>query len=63
VLSIGRLVGAGVGAALAGVALSGGAKASAVHTTLLIAGALCLVVGVPLSAQLRAPRVAEPVPA
>jgi predicted MFS family arabinose efflux permease len=63
VLSIGRLVGAGVGAALAGVALSGGAKASAVHTTLLCAGALCLVIGVPLSARLRPPHVAEPVPA
>ena len=63
VLSIGRLVGAGVGAGLAGAALSGGPKASAVHDTLLIAGALCLLVGVPLSALLQARRVVEPVAA
>ena len=60
-LSIGRLVGAGVGAGLAGAALSGGAHASAVHDTLLFAAALCLFVGVPLSALLHAPRVGEPV--
>jgi hypothetical protein len=61
-LSIGRLVGAGVGAGLAGLALSGGATASTVHTALLCAGAVCLLIGVPLSALLRAPRVAAPVP-
>jgi MFS family permease len=62
-LSIGRLVGAGAGAGLAGAALAGGAHASAVHDTLLCAGALCLLVGVPLSVLLHAPRVGEPVAA
>jgi sugar phosphate permease len=57
ILSIGRLVGAGLGAGLAGVALSGGATASTVHSALLFAAALCLFVGVPLATLLRAPRV------
>jgi len=63
-LSIGRLVGAGAGAGLAGIALSGGAKASSVHDTLLVAAAVCLVAGVPMSALLRPPRVSaeQPVP-
>jgi predicted MFS family arabinose efflux permease len=57
ILSIGRLVGAGVGAGLAGVALSGGATASTVHGALLFAAGLCVLVGVPLASLLRAPRV------
>ncbi|MHB8691073.1 MAG: MFS transporter [Solirubrobacteraceae bacterium] len=57
ILSIGRLVGAGLGAGLAGVALSGGATASTVHSALLFAAGLCLFVGVPLATLLRAPRV------
>lgn len=55
VLSIGRLTGAAVGAALAGIALSGGPSASAVHTALLIACAGCLVGGLPACMFLRAP--------
>jgi MFS transporter, DHA2 family, methylenomycin A resistance protein len=55
VLSIGRLVGAAIGAALAGIALAGAASASAVHTALLIACAGCLVCGLPACMFLRAP--------
>ncbi|HET9073964.1 MAG TPA: MFS transporter [Solirubrobacteraceae bacterium] len=51
-LSFMRLLGAGVGAGLAGVALSGGATASAVHTALAVGAGLCLFVGLPLSARL-----------
>ena len=58
-LSVGRLLGAAVGAGLAGVALSGTLTASTVHHTLLIGAALCLVVGIPASTCLRA----RPVPA
>jgi MFS family permease len=53
-LSVGRLLGAAVGAALAGVALSGTLTASTVHHTLLLGAALCLVVGIPASTFLRA---------
>lgn len=61
VLSVGRLLGAAVGAGLAGVALSGTLTASTVHHTLLVGAALCLVVGIPASSALttrlrRAPR-------
>jgi len=48
-LSVGRLLGAAIGAGLAGVALSGTLTASTVHHTLLLAAALCIVVGVPAS--------------
>jgi predicted MFS family arabinose efflux permease len=51
-LSVGRLVGAAVGAGLAGVALSHGVTDSTVHTTLLIAGAACLVLGIPAASRL-----------
>ncbi len=52
ILSVGRLLGAAVGAALAGVALSGTLTASTVHHTLLLAAGLCLVVGIPASSLL-----------
>jgi DHA2 family methylenomycin A resistance protein-like MFS transporter len=51
-LSVGRLLGAAVGAGLAGVALGTGVTASTVHTTLLVACAACLVLGVPAAARL-----------
>ena len=40
-LSVGRLLGAAVGAGLAGIALSGTLTATTVHDTLLAAAALC----------------------
>ncbi len=46
-LSVGRLLGAAVGAGLAGVALSGTLTASTVHHTLLIGAATCLIIGLP----------------
>jgi MFS family permease len=49
VLSVGRLLGAAIGAGLAGVALSGTLTASTVHHTLLLGAVLCLVVGIPAS--------------
>jgi MFS family permease len=57
-LSVGRLVGAGAGAGLAGLALTGGAQASTVHTALLVACAVCVFVGLPMALLLGAP--AEP---
>jgi MFS family permease len=53
-LSVGRLLGAAVGAGLAGVALTGTLTASTVHHALLLGAALCLVVGIPASISLRA---------
>ncbi len=53
-LSVGRLLGAAIGAGLAGVALSGTLTASTVHHTLLLGAAVCLVVGIPASTCLRA---------
>jgi MFS family permease len=53
-LSVGRLLGAAVGAGLAGVALSGTLTASTVHHTLLVAAAVCLVIGIPASTALGA---------
>jgi MFS transporter, DHA2 family, methylenomycin A resistance protein len=47
VLSVGRLLGAGVGASLAGLAISHTIDASTVHHTLLVGAALCFVVGIP----------------
>jgi MFS family permease len=52
-LSVGRLLGAAVGAGLAGVALTGALSADVVHHTLLIGGAICLVVGLPAAFCLR----------
>jgi predicted MFS family arabinose efflux permease len=51
-LSVGRLLGAAVGAGLAGLALSGGADAATVHRALLVAGAACVVIGIPAAARL-----------
>jgi MFS family permease len=55
-LSLGRLLGAGVGTALAGAAIAGGATASSVHTSLLIGCAVCLLLGVPAASRLGPPR-------
>jgi predicted MFS family arabinose efflux permease len=55
VLSVGRLLGAAVGGALGGLALSGGTSASTVHDSLLVASAICLLLGVPASLLLGAP--------
>lgn len=52
-LSIGRLLGAAIGAGLAGVALSGTLTASTVHKALLLGAAICLVIGIPAAASLR----------
>jgi predicted MFS family arabinose efflux permease len=60
VLSVGRLLGAAVGAALGGVALSGTLTASTVHHALLLAAGLCLVIGIPASSLLGGPRAAAP---
>jgi predicted MFS family arabinose efflux permease len=53
VLSIGRLLGAATGASLGGLALFGGASASAAHGALLVASAACLLAGIPACALLR----------
>jgi predicted MFS family arabinose efflux permease len=52
ILSVGRLLGAAVGAGLAGIALSGTLTASTVHQTLLFSAALCLLIGIPASSML-----------
>jgi len=59
-LSVGRLLGAAVGAGLAGVALSGTLTAATVHHTLLIGAAVCLLVGIPSSLCLRSASLAAP---
>jgi MFS family permease len=58
-LSVGRLLGATVGASLAGIALSGTLTASTVHRTLLLGATLCVVVGLPAATRLTA-RAAQP---
>ena len=63
VLSVGRLLGAAVGAGLAGVALSGTLTASTVHHTLLAGAAICLLIGIPASSLLGRRSVAEAGPA
>jgi MFS transporter, DHA2 family, methylenomycin A resistance protein len=55
VLSVGRLVGAAVGAGLAGLVLSGGTEAATVHDAMLLACALCVLVGIPASTRLGTP--------
>lgn len=55
VLSVGRLLGAAVGAGVAGLAVSEGADAARVHEVLLVAALICVAVGVPAVAWLRAP--------
>jgi MFS family permease len=57
-LSFGRLVGAAVGAGLAGVALAGILTAATVHHTLLLGALVCLVVGIPASFYLSGDRPA-----
>jgi predicted MFS family arabinose efflux permease len=51
-LSVGRLLGAAVGAGLAGIALASGVNASTVHVALLIGCAACLLFGVPAASRL-----------
>lgn len=51
-LSGGRLIGAGIGAAVAGVALGGSVTASNVHDALLGGAALCVLVGMPAAMRL-----------
>ena len=55
ILSVGRLVGAGVGAGLGGIVLSGGTDASTVHDAMLLACILCVAVGIPASTRLGTP--------
>ena len=55
ILSVGRLVGAGVGAGLGGAVLSGGIDASMVHEAMLLACILCVAVGIPASTRLGTP--------
>lgn len=66
VLSLGRLVGAGAGAGLAGLALAPGVTAANVRGALLAGAVLCLVAGLPgavgLGAGSRARHGAEPAP-
>lgn len=52
-LSIGRLLGAAIGSALAGVALSGRLTAATTHHALLISAGVCIVIGIPGSLGLR----------
>jgi MFS family permease len=63
VLSVGRLVGAAIGAGLAGVALSGTLTATTVHHALLFGAALCLLVGIPACGLLGGGALAEAGPA
>ncbi|MGO9958425.1 MAG: MFS transporter [Solirubrobacteraceae bacterium] len=51
-LSVGRLLGAAIGAGLGGIALSGTLTADTVHHALLIGAALCLLIGIPASTAL-----------
>ena len=63
VLSVGRLVGAAVGAGLAGIALSGTLTAMTVHHALLFGAGLCLLVGIPACGLLGGGALAEAGPA
>jgi MFS transporter, DHA2 family, methylenomycin A resistance protein len=51
-LSMGRLLGAAIGAGLAGVALAGTLTSSTVHHALLLGGLICLVIGIPAATML-----------
>ncbi len=55
ILSVGRLLGAGIGAGLGGLVLAGGTDASTVHGAMLLACILCVVVGIPASTRLGIP--------
>lgn len=63
ILSVGRLLGAGIGAGLGGLVLAGGTDASTVHEAMLLACILCVLVGIPASTRLGVPRGAVPGPA
>jgi MFS family permease len=63
ILSVGRLLGAGVGAGLGGLVLAGGTDASTVHGAMLLACILCVVVGIPAATRLGVPRGGVPAPA
>jgi MFS family permease len=63
ILSVGRLLGAGIGAGLGGLVLAGGTDASTVHGAMLLACILCVVVGIPASTRLGVPTGAVPGPA
>jgi MFS family permease len=52
ILSFARLFGAGIGAGLAGLAVSAGPSASTVHTALAVAAGVCLLAGLPISTRL-----------
>jgi predicted MFS family arabinose efflux permease len=54
-LSLGRLIGAMIGASAAGAAISGGPTASATHEALLAACAACVLLGLPAASRLGAP--------
>ncbi len=54
ILSAARLVGAAVGAGLAGVALASGPSASTTHTAVAVAAGACLLLGVPIATRLGA---------
>ncbi|MFF5209130.1 MFS transporter [Streptosporangium sp. NPDC000396] len=54
-ISSGSLAGAALGAVLAGAAARAGTGADQVHTALVWAAGLCLVLGVPLATKLREP--------
>jgi MFS transporter, DHA2 family, methylenomycin A resistance protein len=51
-LSTCRLLGAALGASLAGIAVTGGVTDTNVHVALLVAAALCIVVGIPAASGL-----------
>jgi MFS family permease len=51
-LSMSRLLGAAAGSGLAGLALTGGVTKGNVHAALLVAGAACLVLGIPAASEL-----------
>ncbi len=63
VLSAARLFGAAVGSILAGAAVSTGVTADNVKSALLIAAAICIVLGLPFAARLGKPRLADTRPA
>jgi MFS family permease len=63
VLSAARLIGAALGAGLAGVALSGGPSAGTVHAALAVAAGLCLLAGLPAGSRLGAGESRLAVPA
>lgn len=58
-LSGGRLIGAGLGAGLAGLALGGSVTASSVHDVLLAAAALCFLIGIPAAMRLAGGKLAQ----